>query len=399
MTTLATPPDERAIRPVPDRELERRWRLARAGMKERGLDALVMRAAGYVKWFADTPAGGTHDSIVIFHADGLMTKIDHGARGGKRALNGEDPLNRGVGDVLFADAFPAVDYTSGYEVPLLHDLLKGRGYRSVGLLGAGQMPHAFVRGLEEALAGSIALSNASDYVDRLRACKSPDELPLIRETAAMQDAIFAKVIESIVPGMRDFEVTAKAQYEGHLRGSELGIFLTSSAPLGQRAVFRKRRAQGRTLRAGDHLTLLIENNGPAGYYCELARTIVLGKASAELLEATEAAKAAQANTLASIRAGRSPAEIFEAHNEFMQKHGLPIERRVYCHGQGYDLVERPLVRADETMSIEPNVCLALHPGWETPSMFVNLCENFLTTASGPPERLHRTELKVFELDF
>ena len=204
MTTFAIPADERAIRPVSDQELERRWRLARAGMKDLGLDAMVMRAAGYVKWFADTPAGGTHDSIVIFHADGLMTKVDHGAKGGKRALKGEDPLNRGVGDVLFADAFPAVHYTSGYEVPLLSELLKTRGYRAVGLLGAGQMPHAFVQGLEEALAGSIALVDASDFVDLLRARKSAEELPLIRETAAMQDAVFAKVIEAIVPGMRDF---------------------------------------------------------------------------------------------------------------------------------------------------------------------------------------------------
>jgi len=55
-----------------------------------------------------------------------------------------------------------------------------------------------------------------------------------------------------------------------------------------------RRFQGRTLSGGDHLSLLIEVNGPGGFFCEIARTLVLGKASAELLEGFNAVKAAQA---------------------------------------------------------------------------------------------------------
>ena len=51
----------------------------------------------------------------------------------------------------------------------------------------------------------------------------------------MQDAIFAKVASNIKPGMRDIDVTALAQHEGQVRGSEQGIFLGSSAPVGQRA--------------------------------------------------------------------------------------------------------------------------------------------------------------------
>jgi len=35
----------------------------------------------------------------------------------------------------------------------------------------------------------------------------------------------------------------------------------------------------------------------------------------------------------------------------MRSRGLPAELRLYAHGQGYDLVERPLIRADETMNL------------------------------------------------
>ena len=98
--------------------------------------------------------------------------------------------------------------------------------------------------------------------------------------------------------MTDNDVTALAQYEGRLLGSEQGLFLGSSAPLGQASRFIDRHLQARTLKPGEHFTLLIENNGPGGYYTEIARTIVLGKASNEVIDGFEAMREAQDYTLA-----------------------------------------------------------------------------------------------------
>ncbi len=67
----------------------------------------------------------------------------------------------------------------------------------------------------------------------------------------------------------------------------------------------------------------------------------------------------------------------------MRSRGLPPELRLYAHGQGYDLVERPLIRADETMTIEENMNFAVHPGYETPSIFAVICDNYLI---GPTDR-------------
>jgi hypothetical protein len=44
-------------------ELERRWKLVREYLRERGMEALVLQnekdfTGGYVKWFTDIPAGG-----------------------------------------------------------------------------------------------------------------------------------------------------------------------------------------------------------------------------------------------------------------------------------------------------------------------------------------------------
>ncbi len=60
-------------------------------------------------------------------------------------------------------------------------------------------------------------------------------------------------------------------------------------------------------------------------------------------------------------------DVAAAHDEFMTARGYGKEKRLYAHGQGYDLVERPLIREDETMALAAGMNLAVHPGFETPS--------------------------------
>ena len=81
----------------------------------------------------------------------------------------------------------------------------------------------------------------------------------------------------------------------------------------------------------------------------------------------------------------------------MRSRQLPPELRLYCHGQGYDLVERPLVRSDETMTLAAGMNLAVHPGYEADALFAVVCDNYLVEANGVSECLHKTEKKIFEL--
>jgi Xaa-Pro aminopeptidase len=316
----------------------------------------------------------------------------------QRDLDGSDPIRRGVGQILYSPSFLSIDYTHGYDPRLIIDALKRRDYQTVGLVGAGAMAHGLAAPLIAELSGAgTRLVDASDLVDRRKGIKSAEEVALIRQTAAMQDAVFARVLETIRPGLRDVDVTALAQEAGQRQGSEQGIFLGASAPRGRPSPFMGRHFQGRTLQQGDHLSLLIENNGAGGFYTEIARTIVLGKASEELCEAFEAVRAAQAHTLGLLKPGVLCAEVAHAHDAFMQERGLPPERRLYAHGQGYDMVERPLIRADEPMALAAGMCLAVHPAYETEAVFGVICDNYMVGPDGPGECLHQTEKKIFEV--
>jgi len=391
--------DDRRITRISTQELERRWKLARDHMNERGLGALVIQTerdftGGYVKWFTDIPA--YYPRTVIFHASDLMTVVEHGAAGRRRSLAGNDAENPGVGEVITTSAFPSVHYTQTYDAEVVSDVLGRRGYRKIGMVGTSGMRHGFVAYLEQTQSGA-EISDETGFIDHAKAVKSHEEIGLIRNAAEMQDTVFRKVLSHMKPGMRDIEVTALAQYEGQLRGSEQGIFLGMSAKLGQPAFFAQRHFQGRTLRPGDHMSLLIENNGAGGFYAEISRTIVLGKASQELIDGFEIVKEAQAHTLRKFKPGASCREISLAHNEFMKQKGVPPESRVYSHSQGYDLIERPLIRADETMNLEDGMNMSVHPAYTTSTMFAHICDNYLVEENGVSECLHKTPKQIFEL--
>src|SRR5258708_4218095 len=266
-------------------EIERRWAAVRHEMAARSIDALVMQNAsdwvgGDVKWFTDVPAHNDYPRTVIFHRDDLMTLVEMGASGRRDKLGGKDVNNPGIGEIIYSPSFFSVAYTHDYDPVLVAEELARRGYKTIGLIGRGALPSGLVDAIRNRF--SAKLVDASDLVDRIKAIKSPEEIALLRATAAMQDAVFAKVVAAIRPGMRDSDLGAIAQYEGQLLGSEQGIFRGSSEPLGRPAILRGRHFQDRVLRNGDYISLLIENNGRGGYYTELAPKHVLGQASSGL---------------------------------------------------------------------------------------------------------------------
>ena len=90
-------------------------------------------------------------------------------------------------------------------------------------------------------------------------------------------------------------------------------------------------------------------------------------------------------------------DIWNAYNDFMQRNGRPEEQRLYCHGQGYDMVERPLVRHDEPMTIAANTNIVVHPTYMLERVMSWVCDNYIIGDDGPGERLHKFPEKIVEL--
>ena len=395
--------DTRVCNAVSAAELQRRWAAVRVHMREHAIDALVLQnssdwVGGCIRWFSNQPATNGYPSTLVFPAEGGMSLIEQGPAGLVHEASAQELAATGVARRLTTPSYPSVHYSGAYDAELALAELRRLGARRVGFVAPAAMYHSFGAALRAGLAAAqVGVVDATDAVDRIKAIKSLEERALMREVAAMQDEVMTRVRGFIRPGLKDFEVAAYAQYVGQQLGSEQGIFLCSSAQPGQAASFRPRSMQGRTLREGDIYSLLVENNGAGGYYTELSRIFVLGRASRELREVHARVLEAQQFALALLKPGTPCRDIFARHNAWMREHGLPEERRLSVHGMGHDMVERPLIRDDEDMCIEEGMAIVVHPGLLNAQMFVHNTDLYLIEAGGPGECLHRTAKQIFEI--
>jgi Xaa-Pro aminopeptidase len=391
----------RALNAVSAEELQRRWAAVRAAMRSRGIDALVVQnssdwVGGYIRWFSNQPATNGYPSSVVFPLEGGMSLIEQGPFGGLRQSSPAEAAVSGIARRLTTPSYPSVSYSGGYDADIAASELARLGAARVGLVAPASMYHSFGQHLSDRLKAR-ELVDATDLVDRIKAIKSAEERAFVRQVAAMQDEVMLRVKQYIRPGQRDFEIAAYAQYVGQQLGSEQGIFLCSSAPWGQAASFRPRSMQGRTLERGDIYSLLVENNGAGGYYTELSRIFVLGTPPAELLDAHAAVLDAQRFALSLLKPGAKSKDIFAQHNAYLKGRQLPEERRLSVHGMGYDMVERPLIRNDEDMTIEENMVIVCHPGILNERMFVHNTDVYMIEATGPSPCLHSTPKQIFEV--
>lgn len=395
-------PSERVNHPISDQELERRWSAMRAAMAATRIDVLLAQAnndfmGGYVKYLTDIPATNGYPATAVFPRDERMSVIGMGPHGAVRELPPQgDGVRRGVARFMSTPSFASAHYTAEYDAQLAEKALAPYATATIGLLGTAAMSFALVDYLKRALP-KAKFVDASDLVDRIKAVKSAEEIEFMRRVAAMQDLAMEAVMKGIRPGMRDLEVAAIAESVGHSHGSEQGLFLCASGPVGTAAVFGNRHLQNRVIREGDQFTLLIENNGPGGFYTEIGRTCVLGRASEEMHEEFAFVLKAQKFTTDLLKPGASCQDIWDAYNGFMRENGRPEEKRLHCHSQGYDMVERPMVRFDETMPVGASMVVAAHPTYVTERTYSWVCDNFLIGARGVVERLHRFPQKIFEL--
>ena len=394
--------DEREIltESISDQELGRRWNEVRKRMKEEGIDFLVMQndnewLGGYVKWFTDVPARNAQAHTVIFPVDEEMTTITHGGK--PPGDMGPPPWTlRGVKRRLTAPFFRPAYFTNTYDAELAAEILGNKKKAKIGIVGKGTMSAAFYEYLLKSLPES-SFVDAADIVDQIKAIKSDEEINLIRKTAALEDKAIEYAKKAIRPGRRDFEILADIIHYTTDLGSEEQLVLGGSGPMGQPVPIRKRHFQNRMVREGEQFSLLIEVNGPGGMYTEIGRIFIVGKVPSELKDAHEEAKELQQATLRLIRPGAEPGEIWRVNNELLTKKDFLPETRAYAHGQGYDLVERPLIRDDEKMKLKARMNITVHPTVGSDRVWVWVCDNYFITESGVSPCLHKTPQEIFSV--
>ena len=384
---------ERLQTPISTAELERRWKAVRAAMARDKIDVLLMQnnndyMGGYVKYFTDMPATNGYPNTVVFPRDDDMTMVAQGPFGGNQITAHSGDTWRGVKRILTTPSYASAHYTKDYDPELAAKALEPYAKGTIGLVGTYQMSYAMVDYIKRHLSGARFV-DASELVDRIKVIKSPEEMELVRRAALMQDRAMQAAFAAVKPGMRDTEVAAAAQHYSQVHGSENGIYLCASMPLGTPSKFGQRHVQNRVIEKGDQIALLVEDSGPGGMYTELGRSCVVGKVPQQMKDELAFCIESRKVTLDMLKPGTTCKEIWDTFNAFMRKNGRPEEARLYCHGQGYDLVERPLVRDDEPWTIAKDMNIVVHPTYIHAGYLNWLCDNYFIGGNGPGPRLHQ----------
>lgn len=373
-------------------ELNRRWKAIREAMVKAGVDCLVMQNTnqtfgGYVRYFADIQAQA-NGSSVIFPLDGEMTIISSGP---PQTL--VQP-SYGVEKRIVVPHFPTLNSSNTLDAKVVVETLKEHKVKSVGFVSKASMSALFYEYIKMNLLG-VNMSDATDWVDEIKAIKSETELELINKTVEMHDKLFEAALDLTRPGVKLYEISSEIRRIASNMGSEAGSCGIGSAPAGTPARTLPRHLQNRELKYGDQVYFLIEFNGPGGFYGEISRTICIGVAPKSLLDLWGAAVEAQDRTAELMKTGAYPTDLLATHNKLLTSRGYQAERRLYSHGQGYDMMERPSIRPDETMMMKAGMFMAIHPEmFVTKEAHAFCCDNFLVTDSGSI-RLTKTPREIF----
>ena len=385
-------PKERLTKCVSTAELERRWKAVRERMGALKIDYLVVQNSeeflgGALRWFTDFGARHQFPMTAIFPVDDEMTTIVCG--GDPPSEQFPPPFAaRGIKKRLGAVYFPTYPYTNTYEAEFAAGVLGEKKKPRIGLVERAFIPVTFYEHLVKLLPEATFV-DATELVDEIKCIKSPEEIGLIKGTAAMQDAAMEHLRKTIKPGMRDLDVYAEAHYFASKNGSERGLAQVNSGPLGTMVPFDVYHFQNRVIREGDQVSVLLEVNGPGGYYAEVMRIFMVGREpSQELKDAYAVALEAEDLTAKKLRPGADPKDLWDMNKEFLVKNGYFPPVRLYAHGQGLPLVERPSIRPEEPWKLKAGMNITVHPSAVRKNVWTIACDNYLIGEDGA-ERIHK----------
>ena len=370
--------------PMSDREMKRRWSTVQTVMQEQGIDVLIAQNAdqylgGYFRYFTDLPTEQAYPMSVLFSAKGEMTTITSSS-----PYNPLPPawFRRGIGNRLGAPYFRTFHYTDLYDAKLMEAYICDHKCKTVGLIAPSLLNYKLVHYLKTALP-DVTFIDATELIDEIKAVKSEDEIQAIRRTVALHDQVLQMVPGILHPGMYEYDLRAEVNKFLISKGSEENLVMMGSAPQGTPTPKLHSFYQNRRIEDGDDLVFMIEANGGGGYYAEIVRGFCIGhQPSKELQYAWDLSRELQDFTAELVKPGSDCAEMLEIYNNKLVSYGLQPETRLFAHGQGYDLVERPAFFKGETMKVKENMFFAIHPEINTGKAFGNYCDQYLVTKDG-----------------
>jgi Xaa-Pro dipeptidase len=287
--------------------------------------------------------------------------------------------------------------TQGIEVEFSRDITPAVAARLVRA-GNHRVAAAPLRFLPTGLADALGCDDATALLDRLLMQKLPAEIEVLRRAARLADEAYEAFRAAVHPGMRQFELVAAIEEYLRSRGCPDNFMILGS---GGKDVLGMTPPSERALASGDLVTTELT---PAveGYFVQICRTLVLGKASDAQRHAFSIFHEALEAGIAAVRPGARAADVARAENDVFRKHGLGEYTgskwtRVRGHGLGLFCDSKPHLLEDVDTQLVPGMALIVHPNTYHPEVgYLVLGDAVVVTQTGA-EVLTSTPRELFEV--
>jgi Xaa-Pro dipeptidase len=359
---------------------ERRQRLA-AAMREAGIGHLVLYGnawqGDYLRYGADFGILEGH-GVALIDSDGATELYLDSATDAERA-----ELETANVRVQFA---PDIAHAVGARLDrVANDRLAAA-------------PRRFLPNFLADPARSFSLDDGTALVDELLMHKSEGEIAAVRRAAQIADEAYGEFIKAVKPGRRQYEIVADIEAYLRGRGCPDNFMIIGS---GGKEVLGMTPPSERRIAAGDLVTTEL-TPAVSGYFAQICRTLVVGKASDAQQRAFDVFAEALEAGIAAVRPGVRAADVAKAENDVFHKYGLggyttSQWTRVRGHGMGLFADSKPHLLEDVDTILEPGMTLIVHPNTYHPEAgYIVLGDAVLVTESGV-EVLCGTPRQLFEV--
>jgi Xaa-Pro dipeptidase len=359
---------------------ERRRRLL-AAMAEAGIDAMVLYGnawqGDYLRYAADFGILEGH-GIALISSDGATELFLDSATEAERAEA----------------------ETAGATIRFAGDIARAVGARldRVANHRLAAAPRRFLPAWLAEGGRSFALADGTALVDRLLMHKLPAEIAALRHAARLADDAYAVFRAAVKEGRRQYEVVADIEAYLRSRGCPDNFMIIGS---GGKDVLGMTPPSERRIAAGDLVTTELT---PAveGYFVQICRTLVVGKASDAQRRAFDVFREALEAGIAAVRPGATAADVARAENDVFRKYGLGDYvtskwTRVRGHGLGLFCDSKPHLLEDVDTPLVPGMALIVHPNTYHPDVgYIVLGDAVVVTEQGV-EVLGQTPRELFEV--
>jgi ectoine hydrolase len=367
-------------------EYRRRIDKTRKAMAEKGVDVMVVVDPSNMAWLTGYDGWSFYvHQCVLLAGEGEPVWVGRGqdANGAKLTAFMAHEHIVGYPDhyVQSTERHP-FDYVSKVIID------KGWGAKRIGVeMDNYYFSAAAFRALQTHLP-EATLIDANSLVNWQRAVKSPAEIAFMRRAARIVEAMQARAMELIEPGLKMNQLVAEIYRTGVLGVEDYGGDYPAIVPLlptGAGASAPHLTWSDQPFKR-DEGTFIEIAGCYKRYHCPLSRTVFLGKPPQKFLDTEKAIVEGLGAALEAAKPGNTCEQVEAAWRRTVARYGIEKESRIgYSIGLSY-----PPDWGERTMSLRPNDRSVLEPGMTfhmIPAIWkedwgMEITESFLVTERG-----------------